>query len=339
MDHQKIFSVVDKAIDDQPSRPSNLYIKASLLHDTHEYDKAISYVRQAIAMEPSTPAYHYLQAKLFAITKQHDKAIKSGLQADKLGMADPELDFIIADQYLAIGKYGEALDYLNNAIAKEPDNHENYYRKGEAYLNAGDTLLGEKAILKSLDIRPGFGEGLYALAALRLEAGKTSEAKGYLAKAMATNPTKSAYINKRAEILVAEGRADSAKLVLVNIARQGNGDYYSYYILSTAYLALGQYDSAHYWANATVAKNKDYVMGKIMVARSQDKLGQYDLAIEAYQDVINKDPNNNLATMELEKLKRKVAYLWQLKKQQEEAQSMPVPEPKMIRQIPDEPNN
>ena len=125
----------------------------TILADNGEYDRAIKCFDKAIAKEPGeTSRLLYERAYAYYRKGDHEKA-KEGIQ-EWLKTNPESKDNIeyrsLGNAYMIKGEYDKALDYINKAMKKEPDDVSYYNDRAYIYIMKGDKESAKKDIDKVL---------------------------------------------------------------------------------------------------------------------------------------------------------------------------------------------
>jgi cytochrome c-type biogenesis protein CcmH/NrfG len=157
--------------------------------------------------------------------------------ADKANAALREL-FQKANQLSQEGKTEEAIAAYNEVLAKNPQIAEAHYNIGFLQGQKKDWAAAEAAYLKALEVRPGYGEAISALARVYQESGQSDKATALLAKAAADNPKDARVQFNLGVFYLNSGRSEEAMAAFQKAAEVDPSNPEVYYYLGT--LAVGQ---------------------------------------------------------------------------------------------------
>lgn len=94
-----------------------------------------------------------------------------------------------ADNFRVRGQYTQAIDLLEQAIAKDKKFHEAYFRLGVIYKAKGEIDLAEKLLLQVIELNPGNnGPSFFELGELYLKKNNYEASIDYINKYLAYNP-------------------------------------------------------------------------------------------------------------------------------------------------------
>lgn len=119
---------------DKPGDPKavELFFEGKTLELKDNYLGAISKYNDALRIEKSAGIYFAL-SKLYSNVTQHQKALENGLEAIKLNPDNLDYKEHVADTYIMLGDYNNALKYLKEINAKHPDDINIIYNIGRMH--------------------------------------------------------------------------------------------------------------------------------------------------------------------------------------------------------------
>jgi tetratricopeptide (TPR) repeat protein len=161
----------------------------------------------------------------------------AGGEAEKANAALREL-FSKANQLSTEGKSDEAIAAYNEVLAKNPQVAEAHYNIGFLQAKKKDWPAAEAAYLKALEIRPGYGEAISALARVYQDSGQAAKATELLTKAATDNPKDGKVQFNLGVFYLNSGKAEEASAAFQKAAEADPGNAEVYYYLGT--LAVGQ---------------------------------------------------------------------------------------------------
>jgi tetratricopeptide (TPR) repeat protein len=122
------------AAQDKPADPKalELFIEAKTYELKDNYLAAISKYNDALRVEKA-PGIYFALARLYSNVTQHQKSLEFGLEAIKLNPDNLDYKEHVADTYIILGDYGNALKYLKEISEKRPDDINILYNIGRMY--------------------------------------------------------------------------------------------------------------------------------------------------------------------------------------------------------------
>ena len=164
-------------------------LRGRLLREQNRYQEAEAYFRQAIGADPDRPeCYAELALCLYAMDGRRKDALDA---IDNAIARDPDNDrnHGLRSRILSQLKRGrEAVEAVDRAIAIEPDNSFNYAAKAEAFASQNRWSDAEQAARQALTLDPDNEHASNLLATLLRLQGKQWESEIAVEKLLADNP-------------------------------------------------------------------------------------------------------------------------------------------------------
>jgi len=119
---------------DKPANPEalQLFIEGKTLELQDNYIAAISKYNDALKIEKA-PGIYYTLSKLYYNVSQYPKALETGLTALKLSPSSPDYLENVADDYIILNDFSNAILYLKQVAEKKPDDINILYNIGRIY--------------------------------------------------------------------------------------------------------------------------------------------------------------------------------------------------------------
>ncbi|MTI22715.1 hypothetical protein E1176_16910 [Fulvivirga sp. RKSG066] len=292
------------------------YQRAKVYEQLLKYSEAQADIEKAIDLEPSVMSYFLLKGKIEQQLNRPEKAIESLLVAEKLGAKDQILFEILAAEYLQIGEPKKALAAVNRLMSMRTDAKSSAL-KGDVYLAISDTAQAIKFYKSALSINKSNRPVTLQLAGIYKYRNEMQLAGEVLNNYLSADSNDLEILLQKSRLLKDTEQYDSAAQLYRQILAKDSTNQIIYYELSNTYYINFGYDSAQYFASKALALDSNLLEAKMVRARVLDKRRRYQEAIGVYEGILSQDSTYNLARQELDKLKRKVAYLWQLEQQKQ----------------------
>ncbi|MDN5203608.1 tetratricopeptide repeat protein [Fulvivirgaceae bacterium BMA10] len=328
--YKTALSSVNRAIENRPSSADAHYKRALLLEALSDYKSAITNARKAIELNDGKPEYYLCLARNSYLDQNIEGALKAAHQVENMQRGTAQLYRLIADLYQDQGNHSEALNY-NNQLMRLSNKSSDHFQRGAILWSQGDSIKAVESLKYSIDLDSTFEQSYDKLAQIYLLTHQYDSAHQFLDKAMALDGNDIDRIFTKGEIFKQEGKRDSALTAFRKILNIDSRHIASVFEISQLFLEKYRYDSANFYANRILDLSPGDRRAKLMEARILDKRGFYNGAMQKYQELIEQDSTFNLAFQELEKLKRKVAYLRKLKEEQQAGRDLPILRPKNIK--------
>jgi tetratricopeptide (TPR) repeat protein len=161
----------------------------------------------------------------------------AGAEADKANAGLREL-FAKANTLSQEGKSDEAIAAYQEVLAKNPQIAEAHYNIGYLKGQKKDWPGAEAAYLKALEVRPGYGEAISALARVYQDSGQTDKATALLTKAATDNPSDGKVQFNLGVFYLNSGKAEEAAAAFQKAAAADPANAEVYYYIGT--LDVGQ---------------------------------------------------------------------------------------------------
>ena len=336
-------TAMEEVIQDDPDNAEAHFRRAKLLLQQNKANNALASIRKAIEIDGEEPAYYLASAQALLLKGQNREAVRAAKQAQYKGGALVEVYDILAEASINSNYYEDALRYSDSAMLYAPKNPRNYFRKGKALVMLEDTVAAEQSLLKSLSLGGDAVEVYGVLVEFYMNTGNYERAKLYMEKILSQpkNAQDSRMLLQQARILRQTGFEDSARVVLYHLKNKKK----SVPVLrelQELHFQNRYYDSAAYYAEQILSIQNNNKQAMLSLARIQDRRRNYSRAIKQYEAILELDSLqqqsiHQLAKQELDDLRRKVAYLWR-KKQEEEFQRMKQGVPSIESITPSKPN-
>ena len=159
----------------------------------------------------------------------------AGGEAEKANAALREM-FANANKLSSEGKADEAIAAYTELLAKNPQIAEAHYNIGYLKSQKKDWPGAEAAYLKALEVRPGYGEAISALARVYTESGQAAKATELLTKAAADNPKDAKVQFNLGVFYLNSGKAEEAAAAFQKSAEADPANAEVYYYLGTLYV-------------------------------------------------------------------------------------------------------
>lgn len=256
--------------------PGSVYLNmetARLLARNSRPEAALKYAQKAIDLAPQNPAPRKLAAYICNLTEKWEEAIRHYQAVLAIAPEDTEALIYLATIYQNQGlkmendkRPQEAREYFSKAEklyqdrAKSSPDHKSFYLLGRYYIESDQPQEAVKALVNAAKLKPDDVETLVTLAAQYESLKDLKKAEQRYREAVKAAPDLPLPRIRLADILTQSGRKKEADKILseIDLKEQSGQDQFG----------LG------------------------LLYRDQ---GLYDKAVDAFQSVINRDPDNDRA--------------------------------------------
>lgn len=297
-----------------------LYFKRAQLYEANnDFKSAATDMYFALMLDSLRPEFYLYSAELFKKSGEPQRGIllmNKAIITDSMNttyyVKAAELAYI--DTTLK-NNYGLALTYLNEAIAKDPQNADIYFYKGTIFKELGDTLKALSSFQTATELNPKFYNA-YVQIGLLLKNRKDKNAAKYFDNAIKVSDKPEDALYAKANLLKEEGVAfyDAGKDAL-SVERLSKAAETFKKVIDLnyknveAYMGVGfcyyQMDSLpeayHYYQLATKVL-PTYAGAYFSQGLCAEDLGRKKEAVALYQNCLNIDPSFKRAEEHLKKL-------------------------------------
>ncbi len=299
--------------------PFLYYKRAQLYEANNDFKSAATDMYFALMLDSLRPEFYLYSAELFKKSGEPQRGIllmNKAITTDSMNTAfyvkAAELAYI--DTTLK-HNYGLALDYLNVAIEKDPQNADIYFYKGTIFKEIGDTTKALSAFQTATELNPKFYNA-YVQIGLLLKNRKDKNASKYFDNAIRVSDKPEDALYAKANLLKDEGVAlydagkDAKSVEQLSKAVETFKKVIDLnYKNVEAYMGAGfcyyQMDSVqeayHYYQLATKVL-PTYAGAYFSQGLCAEDLGKKKEAIAQYQNCLNIDPSFKRAEDHLKKL-------------------------------------
>ncbi len=316
-------TAVDEVLDRDPDNAEALGQRAELLLRQGKTNQALDCIRQAIDYDAEEPRYRLTYARALLLKGKNRDAFREAQRAVSRSGPSVALYETLAEASLRSNYYEDAIHYSDSAIAWSPHNAQNYLRKGQAAARTRNAAVAEPTLLKGLSLGADRTEVYSALISMYVETEEYPRARRYMRKMLSEGPVDNQVRLQQARILRMTGRSDSSRVILNRLRADStlNRTLVNQELMELHYQDR-RYDSALYYARRVLEQQPEDKAVMLVAARSHDGNRAYQPAIRQYEAIVRLDSLQQAdvhqeAVLELDKLRRKVTYLWKRKQEEE----------------------
>lgn len=300
--------------------PFLYYKRAQIYEANNDFKSAATDMFLALTLDSLRPEFYLYAAELFKKTAEPQRGIvlmNMAIRTDSMNTSyyvkAAELAYI--DTTVA-GNYKLALDYLNTAIVKDPQNADIYFYKGNIFKEVGDTAKAISSFQTATELNPKFYDA-YVQLGLLLKNKKDKNAEKYFDNAIRVSEKPEDALYAKASLLKENGvrlydanKMASANEQLNKAVEQFKKVIELNYKNVEAYMGTGfcyyQMDSLleayRYYEMATKVE-PTYAGAYFSKGLCAEDMGRTKEAMALYQTCLNIDPDFKRAEQHLKKLK------------------------------------
>lgn len=311
---------VSQAIKNDSLNPLLYFKRAQLYEANKDFKSAATDMYIALTLDSLRPEFYLYAAELFKKTAEPQRGfalMQKAIITDSMNINY----YIKAAELIYIDttvkdNYKIALNFLNEAISKDPQNAEIYFYKGSIYKEVGDTLKALSSFQTATELNPKFYNA-YVQIGLLLRARNDKTAAKYLDNAIKVSDKPEDALYAKANILKEDGlrlynlnKLPQSYALLSQAAEQFKKVIEVNYKNVEAYMGAGfcyyQMDSveqAYKYYGMAAKLDPTYAGAYFSKGLCAEDLGKTAEAMALYQNCLNIDPEFKRAQEHLNKLK------------------------------------
>ena len=148
------------------------------------YDDAIQHFRSALEANPKSDEVMFDIADTYFRKGQYSEALDAAMQVSEQGRKDEAYLALLGDIYVHLGDATRATQVYEDAIARNPDNDQDYLSLALLQLRENSIDAAKQTLLKGQARVPGSGKILWGLGLVSAMEGNTAQAADQLARAV-----------------------------------------------------------------------------------------------------------------------------------------------------------
>lgn len=297
-----------------------LYFKrAQLFEANSDFKSAATDMYLALTLDSLQPEFYLYAAQLFKLTGDLQRGI--ALMNKAISTDSTNTDFYVKAAELAYidttiqANHNLALAYLNEAIAKNPQNADVYFYKGNVYKETGDTAKAISSFQTATELNPKHYNSFVQLGLLLREK-KDKNAQKYLDNAIRVNDKPEDALYAKADMLKEEGRqlAETEKYELAStkfisaiegfkqVVEINHRNVEAYMGIGFSYYQMDSVEEAFKYYEMASKIEPGYAGAYFSMGMCAEDLGRKHQAISLYQSCLSIDPGFTRAKDHLLKL-------------------------------------
>ena len=155
-----------------------------LLARYHLYDDAIQHFQNALQANPGSDEVTFDIADAYFRKGRYAEALEAAGKVSEQGRKDDAFLVLLGDIYAHMGDTARAAEVYEDAIARNPDNDQDYLSLSLLQLRQNDVAGAKQTLLKGQARIPGSGKILWGLGIVSALEGNTPQAADQLARAV-----------------------------------------------------------------------------------------------------------------------------------------------------------
>ncbi len=309
------------AIKKDSLNPYLYYKRAQIYEASGDFKSASTDMFLALTLDSLRPEYYLYAADLFKKTFEPKRGIvlmNKAIATDSMNIAyyvkAAELAYI---DTTVKGNYKLALDYLNTAIDKDPQNADIYFYKGTIFKEVGDTNKAISSFQTATELNPKFYNA-YVQIGLLLQKRKDKNAVKYLDNAIKVSDRPEDALYAKANLLKEEGVAlqnankDAQANVMFlqavesfkKVVEVNHRNTEAYMGLAKCYYQIDSLEQAYKYYEMATKLDPTYAGAYFSKGLCAEEMGRTAEAINLYQTCLNIDPTFSRASEHLKNLQK-----------------------------------
>ena len=287
---------------ESPNNP-NLYIKRALIYKKRNLlDLGLKDVDRALSIDSTVSYFHSVKGDFFFAKGELRNARLSF--EDALRFDDTNSDALVklGEVNFYLRRYEEALKHINDALREDDQLAQAYFLKGYIFKELGDTVLAKSSFQTATEVNPDHFEAFMELGSL-YSYENDPLAIDYFETALQINPKSAeAYYNK-GMFLQSNGEVDQALDVYQSMVQTDPNNFLGYYNMGYIYLTeYLEYEIAQAYFDSVLMVKPAYVDALYNKGLCSEELGRKGEAESTYRQVLDIDPQHDLAAKGLERV-------------------------------------
>ncbi len=310
---------VNQEISQDSLNPFLYYKRAQIFEANADYKSAATDMFLALTLDSLRPEFYLYAAEHFKKTgdlKRGVAIMNKAIVTDSMNTAYyvKAAELIYIDKTVP-GNYQSALEYLNLAIEKDPQNADIYFYKGTIFKETGDTVRALSAFQTATELNPKFYNA-YVQIGLLLNNKNDKNAEKYFDNAIKVSPKPEDALYAKANLLKdvgvklydadkTEAAAEKLNRAIENFKKVIDLNYKNteaYMGAAFCYYQMDSVQEAYKYYDLATKIEPAYAGAYFSKGLCAEDLGKKNEAIALYQTCLNIDPDFKRAQQHLNSL-------------------------------------
>jgi tetratricopeptide (TPR) repeat protein len=296
------FDSISQLIEADPENADLIHARAEMFLEAGELSVALGDAGRAIMLDSSKAKYFLTISDIYFKGNKPAQSMASLKKAGELEPLNIEVPLRLAEFYLYIQNYTEAVKATNDALKMDGKSDRAFFLKGISYKEVGDTVKAAEQFLRAVENNPDHVDAYVELGIL-YDIKDDPIAEQYYRNALKVNPDSKEALYGLGILLQDYDRLNEALKVYTELV-QKHPDHASamYNMGFINFEFIKDYNQALRYFEDAVAANPEYVAAIYMRGLCYESMGNVDRAKAEYQFALEKDPTFSLALTGLERL-------------------------------------
>ncbi|MFT4680662.1 MAG: tetratricopeptide (TPR) repeat protein [Granulosicoccus sp.] len=296
------FDSISALINESPNNADLLHERGKMFIAAGDLSVALGDLGRAIMIDSTQSDYFLTLSDIYFKGNKPAKSMTALKRAGAIAPNDPEVPLRLAEFYLYIQNYTEAVNATNEALALDNRNDRAYFLKGFCYKEVGDTMKAVEQFQRAVENNADYVDAYVELAILYDIKGDPV-AEQYYQNALKVEPDSKEALYGLGLHYQDTDRLNEAMQTYTKLV-QFHPDYSSafYNMGFINYEFVKDRNQALSYFDAAVQVNPDYISAIYMRGLCFEALGDVSKAKREYQFALQKDPGFQLALDGLKRL-------------------------------------
>lgn len=289
------FDSISALIKESPNNAELLHDRGKMFLAAGDFNVALGDLGRAIMLDSSQSDYFLTISDIYFKAKKPANSLAALKKAGELAPEDPEVPLRLAEFYLYIQNYTEAVKATNEALKLDNRNDRAYFLKGFCYKEVGDTVKAVEQYQKAVENNPDHVDAYVEMAILYDIKGDPI-AEQYYKNALKVDPDSKEALYGLGLHYQDFDRLNEAILTYTELVEKYPTHASAYYNMGFInYEFLNDHNQALRYFNDAVGADPEYVSAIYMRGLCYEALGDVAKAKSEYQFALEKDRGYQLA--------------------------------------------
>ena len=275
---------------DKNPEAANLYAaRARVYYDSEGFDNAISDLEMAVMLDSLNEEYYHTLSDVYLEYFKSKRAIRT-LEKAVAVLPDPRATLTkLAETYLIVRQYDEALFTIDRLVTKDPMSSKAYFIKGLIYQDQGDKEKTINALKTSVELNAEEIDAWVLLGEI-MTSQKDPEALVYFDNALKVDSTSIYALHSKAFYLQNNNRIPEAIAIYKKLNRFHPSYADAFFNTGILYLEMDSLDQATKHFDITIKLEPAYALAYYYRGVSRDLSGEKENALTDFEQALQLDP-------------------------------------------------
>jgi len=297
---------IDKLTQQIADAPQNaaLYAKrGELFYSQEGYDEAIRDFTQAIELDSTRPVYYHQLADAHLDYFRSRRALEIMEEAAERFPENIPTLLKLSEYYLILKQYEASMKTIDKILRQDPQNAEAYFMFGMNFEEQGDTIRAINSYQKSVDLDAEIIDGWINLGQLYAERGSPL-ARRYFENAVRIDPRNVTALHAQADYFSQQGELQKAVDTYRKVVRVDPQYEAAHFNSGLIYLDMDSIQRAEKLFDVTLEVSPRHIRAYYYRGLAKEMQGKTASAVKDYEQALRMAPNYEKAQEGLDRLKQ-----------------------------------